>query len=175
MDKKKIQLYIVVTVIVIFVAILIMPKDKKRMIAVDSSDHEVKGVQDVLESIRLIKSNKIDTSALKSLEDLKSTQVGGRNPFDILVQTNVVQAPGETVVAEAVDVAPEPFPEVSAQGVVFARDNPADSVVIINGEELKIGSTIEGWEIVTINDDLVMFKKGASVHKLSLYEKPTEP
>jgi type II secretory pathway component PulC len=172
-DKKKIQIYAAVSLVVVFVAILLIPKDKKAA-SVELETPEVKGVQTVLDSIRLIKSNKIDPAALKNLEELKGAQVGGRNPFDILVQTNVIATPPPEAVAETVIENAEPFPEINVQGVVYAQDNAADSVVIINGEELKIGDAVEGWEIVLVNDDLVMFKKGTSVHKLSLYEKPPE-
>jgi hypothetical protein len=173
-DRKKIEIYAAVGLVVIFVAILLIPKDKKKAEPVESETHEVKGVQAVLDSIRLIKSNKIDPAALKNLEELKGAQVGGRNPFDILVQTNVIAAASPEAVAETVSENAEPFPEITVQGVVYAQDDAADSVVIINGEELKIGDAVEGWEIVLVNDDLVMFKKGTSVHKLSLYEKPPE-
>jgi hypothetical protein len=171
-EKKKIEIYVALGLIVIFIAIIMMPKNKKKFMNVDDAGiPEVEGVQLVLESIQLIKKNKIDPAALQNLEDSKSAHVGGRNPFDILVQTKVIAVAPPEAIAETMVESIEPFPEVTVQGVVYAQDNPADSIVIINGEELKIGDAVDEWEIMQINDDLVMFKKGSSVHKLSLYEK----
>ncbi|MFC1809236.1 hypothetical protein ACFL3D_03850 [Candidatus Omnitrophota bacterium] len=170
MDRKKVEIIIAVGLILIFFVIILKPKKRGSKGAVKYTVEEVKGVEDVLHSINLIKSNKINLDSIQSIEELRTEQVAGRNPFDILVKTNVIEPEPEIEEPEEMVEDVGPFPDIEIQGVVFAQHNPADSVVIINNEELKIGDRIKEWEIILVQDQVVQFKKENTVHEINLYE-----
>ncbi|MBN1493276.1 MAG: hypothetical protein JW938_03945 [Candidatus Omnitrophica bacterium] len=169
MDKKKVEILVAVGLVVIFLVIILQPKKKNQQKKVSYEVQEITGVESVLSSINLIKGNKINVAALEALDIPQEEQTNGRNPFDILVQTNPIAV--VPVVEESSEEDSGPFPDLKIQGVVFAQDNPQDSVAIIDDKELKIGDTIEGWTIIIVRDEMVTFQKGKTVHKVNLYEQ----
>lgn len=168
MEKKKIEIIVAVGLVFIFLLIILSPKKKKGSHSASYEVQEIQGVDAVLESISLIKSNKLNLSAVSEIEKLDIESAGGRNPFDILVQTNVIVQ--EEVVEETVEEEVISFPTINIQGVVYAQNQPSDSVAVIDDEELRVGDSIEGWEIVVIREERVVFKHGATTHEINLYD-----
>jgi len=167
-EKKKIEIIVAVGLVFIFLLIILMPKKKTKVQKASYEVQEIQGVENVLESINLIKSNKLDLSAVEEIENLEVEGAAGRNPFDILVQTNVIDQKED--VEEEYEEEMRPFPTVTIQGVVYAQDQPSDSVAVIDDDELKIGDFIEGWEIVLIQEKRVVFKQGGVTREVNLYD-----
>jgi len=53
-------------------------------------------------------------------------------------------------------------------GIIYAQTE-IDSQVIVNGELYKVGDTIEGWTVVTIEDEMVLFENGETEYIFNLY------
>lgn len=174
MARSRIMIFILVGLVA--VCFFALPKSKtgrNSTAAALAASVDVSGMLDVLQSINTIRRDKLSPVRIGELRDQLKEKHSMRNPFALLMQTEIVEVveePEPNLEPDEAFLVGE-FPAIQLQGVIYERRNPEASIAFIDGAELNIGAVIDGWKIIEMEDDTVIFKKSKTVHVLKMYEK----
>jgi hypothetical protein len=90
------------------------------------------------------------------------TSIPGAEDADDLfgvVESEVASAPKEP------DIAPAAFPDLKLKAIMYAG---VKSSAVINGNFVRVGDPIEGWQIISIREHEVILQNGGEQRVLGL-------
>jgi len=165
MDKQKIQILAAGALGLVLVVLLfgnMFGKRSSGSAPVTQSSDSVSQIFREFDANVSYLANKEINDTLERIMQEKLQEGWQRNPFQILVSTKMEQ---EIAEEELVSVGEPTF---AVSGIIYAQTE-IDSQVIVNGELYKVGDTIEGWTVVTIEDEMVLFENGETEYIFNLY------
>ncbi len=157
-DKEKKQYIVLAVGVVILLFLLINPGKGRHHRKNISMNLSVPGIDvsnienDVSmfdQNLKLIASKEIGDVVSKLVSDDDKTW--DRNPFEFLVSTEIEKVE---------EVEDDTIPNFTINGIIY-DDIPEDSSVVIEGEFYPEGATVDGWTIVKIERDNVLFQNAA--------------
>jgi len=167
-EKDKKQLIVVIVGVVILAFVMLNSKKGGNTNSYSSGGGGIPNMATIAsdvsafdENMQLIASVEVSDAIAKLLADVKSWD---RNPFEFLVSTEP-----EKVIEESEEGLSN-IPSFKINGIIY-DDIPTDSSVVIDGEFYQESEIVDGWLIVSIEEENVIFQKGDIEYIFYLYEE----
>lgn len=151
MSKKFMQIIITAVLLVVLAILLINnlkggSREKLRKV-----QESIKEVGDLSSSLAILS---VDETMIKSQKERAKTLAWGRDPFQYIEVDRDKSYRTDALVLG---------------GISLGRDKPG--FAFINNEIVKTGDTIGGYEVVRIQKDKVLLKRGSQVFYLTMPEE----